>query len=88
MKKHVVKSGWTAKGILFYNECYHAITENRKEYGADFDKAFMHHITNNASCGSNKQKTQNNCFHKQKTICECHVCACTVLWFVVKIKTF
>ena len=56
MKKHVVKSGWTAKGIHLYNKYYHAITENRKDYGADFDKAFMQHITNNASCESNKQK--------------------------------
>ena len=61
MKQHVVKSGWTAKGIHLYNECYHAITKNRKDYGADFDKAFTQHITNNASCESDKQK-------KHKTI--------------------
>ena len=56
MKQHVVKSGWTAKGIHLYNECYHAIKENRKDCGADFDKAFTQHITNNASCESDKQK--------------------------------
>ena len=56
MKKHVVKSGWTAKGIHLHNKFYHAIKENRKDCGADFDEAFMQHITNNASCESDKQK--------------------------------
>ena len=56
MKQHVVKSGWTAKGIGMCNEFHHAIKENRKDCGADFDKAFMQHITDNASCESNKQK--------------------------------
>ena len=84
----MVKSGWTAKGIHLCNKHCHAIKENRKDCGADFDKAFTQCITNNASCESDKQKTQNDCFHKQKMICECHVCACTVLWFVVKMKTF
>ena len=56
MKQHVVKSGWTAKGICLHNKFYHAIKENRKDHGADFDKAFMQRITNNASCESDKQK--------------------------------
>ena len=56
MKKHVVKSGWTAKGIHLCNKHCHAIKENRKDCGADFDKAFTQHITTNASCEPAKQK--------------------------------